>query len=392
MRTWISVVVLALTSVVAAARTLPPVKESRVARVDIVAKEILAEDTRPTQIEHPGATFISVHFDKVKLGAGDSLTVRSDRSDGRSWTYTKENMLPSGTFWSVAIPGDGTRTRVIIELSNASGKSDYRIDRYSAGLSNDRIVAENKPPSGLLEICGNDDTQNAICYSVSDPAIYMSGRAVARLLINGQSACTGWLVGDAGHMITNEHCIGSAADARNVQVEMVAEGATCTTNCKAWFACPGTIVATRGELLKFSAAKDYALLKLSSAIPKKYGYLKLRTAGPAVKGERAYIPQHPRGEGKRIAVVSTEPEDQTGPTPGFVHANSLTEPGCGTSSNDEVGYLGDTDPGASGSPVLGFSDNAVIALHHCGGCPNRGIAINKIIPEIKAFLPKSAYK
>ena len=45
-----------------------------------------------------------------------------------------------------------------------------------------------------LSICGADDKRNAICYKDSEPAIYNKAKAVARLLINGSGACTGWLV------------------------------------------------------------------------------------------------------------------------------------------------------------------------------------------------------
>ena len=47
---------------------------------------------------------------------------------------------------------------------------------------------------------------------------YVRAKAVARLLIGGTSACTGWLIGSEGHLLTNEHCIHNASDAASLQV------------------------------------------------------------------------------------------------------------------------------------------------------------------------------
>lgn len=369
---------------------MPPAKGSEAARPGIVATEVpLFDNNTPTRLEHPGATFICVHFESLKLGAGDRLTVHSE--DGaESWTYTAADVPAAGSLWSIAIPGDDSTAVAIIDLDNQSGTASYRVDRYSAGLHDNEIVNVNQPRTGLLEICGTDDTKEARCYA-NEPAIYNNAKAVARLLINGNGACTGWLVGNAGHLLTNQHCIGSVADAQNVQVELMAEGKTCEQNCKGWFACRGKVVATSAQLVKSSYAKDYALLKLSPSIAGTYGYLRLRRGGP-VKGERVYVPQHPRGAGKRIAVSSTEPVDKTGPSPGFAHINGLKEQECRGTGKTESGYRADSDPGASGSPVIGVSDNLVVALHHCGGCPNRGVPINKIIPEIEKYLPANTIK
>ena len=54
---------------------------------------------------------------------------------------------------------------------------------------------------------------------------------MARLLLNGSARCTGWLIGNAGHAMTNEHCISSQSDLNNIDFEFMAEGDTCQTNC-----------------------------------------------------------------------------------------------------------------------------------------------------------------
>ena len=65
-------------------------------------------------------------------------------------------------------------------------------------------------------------------------------------------------------------------------------------------------------------------------------------------------------------------------------------------ANDEVGYWADTQGGSSGSPVLSYNDNTVIALHHCAGdaasCGdmNRAINITNIITDLGSNLPPNA--
>jgi len=48
-----------------------------------------------------------------------------------------------------------------------------------------------------------------------------------------------------------------------------------------------------------------------------------------------------------------------------------------------VGYNADTQGGSSGSPVLSATDNAVVALHHCGGCQNVAVDVRDVISSLK---------
>ncbi len=329
------------------------------------------------EILQKDAGYVAVHFSKIQLATNDFIIVR-DVTNTRVWKYSYDTILKKGTsFWSVPIYDD----KMIIEIfsMNPEGAYGYTVD----------IVAKGYPTESLREpeaICGTDDSRNAICYSNNEPDAYNRSRAVARLLINGTSACTGWLIGDNGQLMTNEHCIQNQADANNVTVEFMAQGANCNTNCNSWFACPGTIEATSATLVRANGPLDYALLQLNTTtnLPQTYGFLQLRNTG-AVVNERIYIPQHPRAWGKRIALVSTDPNDQGGVARIF----SLTRPGC-TGSGNDVGYYADTQGGSSGSPVLGYGDDLVVALHHCANCPNRGVPIQAIIQDLGNDLPRNA--
>jgi hypothetical protein len=247
-------------------------------------------------------------------------------------------------------------------------------------------------------VCGADDSLEAKCYASSESAAYEMSRAVARLLIGGTSLCTGWLIGCEGHVMTNQHCIPSQEDADDVDFELMAEGGSCAEDCRSTLACPGSIEASGSTLIAVDHRLDYALVLPDTTLggdtnlSTTYGYLQLRETGP-VLGERLYVPQHPAGWGKRIALESTHALDA-----GFVQVNSLTEPACFTSQpqEDEAGYFGDTRGGSSGSPVLAYSDHRVVALHHCqgeatctgtGGDPNRGVPIDSVIADLGAALP-----
>ncbi len=334
-------------------------------------------------ITHPGAAYIAPHFERLDLEDGDFVVVRSP--DGtRAWKYDNSHATARAGFWAIHIPGD----TAIIELHSRDSvnrrgilnKHGYSIDRYARGYSNEEmgLASENKA------LCGPDDSQWAPCYASSDPAIYGRARPVARLLINGSSACTGWLVGSQGHLMTNQHCVGTASEAQNTSYEFMAEGASCSTSCASWFGCPGSVIAG-GTLVKVDAPRDYALIQLSQNPVNTYGYLQLRASG-AVVNERIYVPQHAAGHGKKIAVRSTHARDESG----FAEIYSLNEPSCQSGGPNDVGYYADTQGGSSGSPVIGHSDNLVVALHHCANCPNRGVPIEAVISHLGTSLPQCA--
>jgi hypothetical protein len=333
-------------------------------------------------LRHPGATYIQVHFARFELADGDHVVVRSP-GDERSWRYEGLGRAGLGRhplgFWSSRIPGD----TAVIELHtrHTQGGYGFTIDGFIRGLDVDEIDDVNLPTPSA--ICGNDDAEWAKCYMGSEPEMYEEARAVSRLDLPG-SNCTGWLVGCEGHLMTNNHCIGSAWEAQNTDYEFMAEGATCQTNCSSSFACPGPIEATTATLIKTNAALDYTLVQLPTNVSDTYGFMQLREEGP-VLDERIYIPQHPAGWGKRIAVSSDHSSDQSG----FCEVFSLNRPPCSGGPGD-IGYYCDTQGGSSGSPVLAYSDHRVVSLHHCAHCPNRGLNIADVVASIGDDLPACA--
>ncbi|MGB5340721.1 MAG: serine protease [Thermoanaerobaculia bacterium] len=346
------------------------------------------------EIYHPGATYIAPHFSRFELAEGSYVIVRSPDSS-RSWRYEgygkqEYGKKGNGGFWGIHISGE----KALIELwaKGPAPAYGFSIDRYGRGFTAAEMGQDDSSPEA---ICTADDKENAICYETSESTIYDESRSVVRLLITGSSLCTGWLLGDEGHMMTNEHCITTQTDAANTDYEFMAEGATCATNCPQ-LGCDGTIEATSGTLIQDSAVLDYALVKLPGNLSSTYGFMQFRGTG-AVLEERIYSPQHPSGRGKEIAVVSTYPANPSG----FGEVDSLTETACSGGPSPDVGYFLDTEGGSSGSPVLAYSDNLVVSLHHCRGSascntgtsfddPNRGVAVPLLITDLGANLPNNA--
>jgi hypothetical protein len=322
------------------------------------------------------ASYIAVHFEKFHLIHGDYIVIRNPENT-RFWKYSLDTERRK-KFWSIPIYGQ----EAIIEIysKNRRGGYGYKIDKIAKGYQYNPTNTSDSSKA----LCGSDNSKEAKCYQESEPFIYEKSRAVARLLLNGTGLCTGWLIGDDGHLMTNAHCVDNAMTASNVTVEFMAEGESCSTDCKIELGCAGTIEATSTTLVKFHSNLDYALLELPNNVSNQYGFLQLREEG-ATKGERIYIPQHPRTWGKRIAVESLNMHD----IEGFASVYALNEPRCGGSGND-IGYYADTQGGSSGSPVLGYNDNLVVALHHCGSCPNRGVPIQEIINDLGNDLPNNA--
>jgi len=316
-------------------------------------------------ISYPDASYISVKFQDVDLPEGDVLIVRSpDSTDG--YVYTGKGRGDLGTF--VSSPVSGTTAIVeyfALNTTAPASKVSYKISGYVRGFS-----------SALEAICGAaDQTRPAKCFkdSTALPKAYTRAKAVARLLINGNSLCTGWLLGSSGHLVTNEHCIGSAADAAQTDFEFNAESSSCSVQCKTQLGCKGTVAARSARFVTKSSAADYALVKLPASAASTYGYLQFRASGPKV-GDKIYIPQHPVGWAKRIASTVD------GGGAAKVTFTGKDNTGCG---NDQVGYLADTQGGSSGSPVLSQSDNLVVALHHCGGCANLAVDARTVLKDLK---------
>lgn len=330
-------------------------------------------------VSNPLATFISVHFRDFNLPAGDFVRIRaSNPNDAATAVLEYHGSNTVSDFYSASLD----TTSVVVELftsleavavpANPTSCLGFTIDSYNYLPQTESNVEE--------AVCGIDKTREVACFadSVSDRNI----NAVIRLLTHkdtGSFFCTGWLIGSEGHMFTNSHCISSQSHASATEYEFMAQGATCATQCNTALGCPGTKPSVSPVLIATSTELDYTLVKLDKSLATKYGYLKMRTSG-AKLSERIFVVQHPNGWRKRIAMKAN---DQLG------MVEALDASGC---AEEQVAYSLDTRGGSSGSPVIAWSDNAVVALHHCGECPNTAINAKKIVADLRKrnILPANA--
>ncbi|GIE99966.1 trypsin-like serine peptidase [Paractinoplanes rishiriensis] len=327
-------------------------------------------------IRHPGATYIKVHFNAVRLARGDYLTVSSP--DGReSYRYDRDLNRATGSdfttdgqpgFWAMSVEGD---TAVVTLHSNrVRTASSVTVDRFWRGYDQAEIAQYNM---STMSVCSTDARRDVVCYQSSHPTEYARAGAVARLLISGGGRCTTWRVGNTNRMLTNKHCFSTQSAVSGSEMQFNYQCATCGGSN------PGAGTKVSGATLyKVSSGSsnqlDYTLYSVNNfAAIQGFGTLFLATAATTA-GTRIYIPGHGDGTAKRVAIYE---DAQNGATCSVRSANYNTW---------NISYSCDTSGGNSGSPVLNGS-HRVVALHHLGGCPsNQGAKAHLIYNEIASLI------
>lgn len=344
-----------------------------------------AADNRRIIIRKPGASFIKVHFNQFQIPEGSYVEVRN--MDGTQ-IHTYGSNAPSLTTSDAAIGDDGNNkfsalsiigdVAVVEYFPGATSSQNYqvKIDHIMQGYPAETIEQMTQADTwGTTEIrstCGVNERRDVQCWAGSNPTEFERTRPVARLLINGSGLCTAWRVGADNHMFTNEHCVGSQSELSNTEVWFNYQNTACGGSTLE----PTTIV-TGNYLLKMDYTLDYTLFTINNfSSVSSFGYFGLDVRD-AVSQELIYIPQHGSGNPKELSIES----DQN--TGGLCRIDHPLANGRGT--NTDMGYMCDTIGGSSGSPVLASSSNKVIALHHFGGCPNQGVRIAEIWPQVSSF-------
>lgn len=204
-------------------------------------------------------------------------------------------------------------------------------------------VAAATTVSVLERIIGKNDLMSV---TFLDLAVRVA-RTVARVRIRNAAGQllgygTGFMVGPRV-LITNNHVLGSAAEAASSQVEFnyqdTADGLA---------PVPVTFVLDPNSLFITSKPLDYTVVAVRDSAQEAvtaFGHNRLvEEEGKVLVGESLNIIQHPNGEPKQLALRENTLIDVL---PQFLH------------------YHTDTAPGSSGSPV--FNDQwEVVALHHSG--------------------------
>jgi len=259
-------------------------------------------------------------------------------------------------------------------------------------------------------ICGVDGLYNPICFEESEPDAYEKSKAVVLLKLGSVldpesnevrpiNIATGWIVGDEGHILTAYHTYNNqfitdpntgemthfTPDylASVTQAEFMAEGAECSTNCKSFNSCPGETIATSMTIIDFDIDLDYILLKMTDDALENlesFDFLTINNTGANV-GEQVYMPQHPGGWGKHISFESTHEGDEDG----TIHIQSIDN------NNTYAKFYADAAFGSSGSPVISYENQCVVAMLLQNGCPKISLNMWQLAPRIQQFLPASAF-
>ena len=324
-----------------------------------------------------GSGYVKVHFKNFDLNSGDYVKVYSPKTSEEFFYYNQGKLIGNedqmiDTFWSTTIWSD----HIIVELYSQNGNNNhygFDIDTVAYGYSVDKISSafEILTPQDTETVCSFDDKEAIVCYDGTEMG--RKSEAVCRLLIGGSGLCTGWLLGCDGNLMTNNHCIENSTDALNTEFLFNYKYADCAETT---FALQD-LVATSSTFIQTDANLDFTLVMLPVNPTSTYGYLSLSSTIAPV-GERIYIPQHPAGRRKEIAVNT----DVGGDANGFaVITNQGDFP-------NRVEYQCDTEGGSSGSPVIRYSDHLVVAIHNTGGCPNGSYGrSDNLIAAIGANMP-----
>ncbi len=196
------------------------------------------------------------------------------------------------------------------------------------------------------------------------PAYFLSrgdtrARAVCKINLPGGSG-SGFLVGQRGFIMTNNHVIASVEEARDALAEFdfEEESASLTVTLE-----PDRFFVTSAEL-------DFTIVGCDpSAVSEIEPIGLLRSPATVTRNERVNIVQHPRGRKKEVAL----------------HDNKVKRV-----KDKVVWYTTDTEPGSSGSPVFN-NEWDLVALHHAGWfeadgtTTNEGVRIAAIVSHLVAL-------
>ncbi len=335
-------------------------------------------------IQSPQATFIKVHFQTLTLQTGDFVTVSAPNGDysrsypGDSFTHSPEEE----GFWALSVPGD-TAVITLHQNNQQNTLSSIIIDQYIHGYAQNELVTA--PDSS----CGSNQRTDVACYADSYPTEFGNSHAVARILKNGTTWCTGWRVTPQNFFFTNEHCITSQAELESMEFWFNYQ----RPNCGAGDPSTDITIVTGDQFLIDDDNLDFALITLDDfAAVQSFGHLNIDPR-PAILNERIYIPQHGAGHPKEFGIESDL--DSTG-----LCAVQHTAAVGWTNEPTDIGYFCDTTSGSSGSPVIAASNHRVIAIHHFGTTANpvchangdgsglnRGVRFEEIWPLVAPFLP-----
>ncbi|MFC1849375.1 proprotein convertase P-domain-containing protein [candidate division CSSED10-310 bacterium] len=330
-------------------------------------------------IFHEQANFIRIHFDNFNLAVGEYIEVTDPRNQ-KEIIYANKGLKELKNFWSGSIFSD---TAIITYHANRQydAKEGFTIIEYGAGTVDFLNVNES---------CTSTVTYENLRCKTRPSAVMANAEKIGHIVfVEGQYqyVCSGSLVSDGSHFLTNEHCMSGGQTTCNtydVYFEYETTGTSCTSNS-----------ATKGssfscdQFVTKNACYDYALATLSGNPAGTYGYLEIDPNGVTTTSTNVYIIGHPAGYPKKLMGFGNSSNDVNA-----VNVDPIFPGSCSNNESDsEIEYEIMSQGGSSGSPVFNESTNKVVALHHAGwDCGNQfseqgwGINMKKVYPEIESYL------
>ena len=161
--------------------------------------------------------YIKIYFKNFDLAPGDYVEITGANSQetiiyGGKGKVIDNNQNTISDFWSQVL-FDEKVTLKLYSKGNATKYSGFEITKVAYGFSQNKLDEIYENSKEIQSICSSDNKEQIVCYQGTE--IYDKGRAVCRLILNGTSLCTGWLLGSEGHLMTNNHCMGNSSTAQN---------------------------------------------------------------------------------------------------------------------------------------------------------------------------------
>ena len=289
------------------------------------------------EITSPGATYLRLHFRDFDAQEAEVFVFAPDATR-HSGPYTGRGIFNDGEFWSATVEGPKATVACIFPAGVQPKSLPFTIDAVSHQWAS---LPQSSEPAAAAS-CNLD----VACY----PAYKDYANAVAAYTFiddtNGASySCSGAMINTRNvsfkpYFLTAHHCIGSNSEAKSIQAFFFYQASVCNGAPPSL----GSLPTVQGGTYLAGAPiiqGDYSLVQLSSA-PSGVYYLGWGFNLPF--GTSATGIHHPQSSYKRISFGSRSPDVNLDVDGEFGPANLYYQVGWSS---------GLTEPGSSGSPLLG---------------------------------------